>query len=766
MGEQFGKYRLDRLLGRGGMGAVWLAHDSETGRTVALKVLAEQVAADADYRKRFQREARLGSSLRHPHIVPIHGFGELDGRLYIDMEYIDGIDLAEMLARVGTLTPTAAVDFVTQAASGLDAAHRAGLIHRDVKPSNILVGTGGHAYLIDFGIAQSLGQTAVTATGMAIGSWAYMAPERFNGTVDARSDVYSLACVLYECLTGRRPYGDTDPARQMHGHLMTDPPRVSTVNRAVPPELDAVIARGMAKDQTHRYPSAREFAAAAYTAAAFARLPHPAPHPSAPDVATPSAQHSTPDVPTASARPPAVFSAQPLLPDAPRPRASQSAAAQPAHQDAPQSHTPRSAPQPPLSGARQPHAPLPQTRRPTTDAQPTPTRVETHPPTRAETQAPLSRMATPPPPLPDAPSSSPETRGLVADEQPTPTRVEIPAPTRVETHSPTRVETHEPTRAETPARTRVETHAPTQVETHTPSPSAESPASPVKSPKPLDPTKILPEPGPTPTLVATRLAPSPVRPAAPQHSPWSPNRPAVQPTPVVRAAKRAAPQPKRAPLAPRWSVSQRRPWIASPPRKYQRRRRKSFLSRVVGALVVLFLTPFMLAAGCAALIAFGNTGSGGGTRTADPSVAVRDGDTAQSAEPPAPVSAGLNSPVRDGKFEFVVTSVDSGVSRIGLQNASGSYSVVTVAVRNISDEPKWFLPVGQRLVDTQGRQVDHNAIATMWQTTQRRYGYSFELQPGQSATTQLVFDVAQDATPSRLELHDFMLSNGATVELN
>ncbi|MEV2223431.1 protein kinase [Nocardia vinacea] len=688
MGEQFGKYRLDRLLGRGGMGAVWLAHDSETGRTVALKVLAEQVAADADYRKRFQREARLGSSLRHPHIVPIHGFGELDGRLYIDMEYIDGIDLAEMLTRVGTLTPTAAVDFVTQAASGLDAAHRAGLIHRDVKPSNILVGTGGHAYLIDFGIAQSLGQTAVTATGMAIGSWAYMAPERFNGTVDARSDVYSLACVLYECLTGRRPYGDTDPARQMHGHLMTDPPRVSTVNPAVPPELDVVIARGMAKDQTHRYPTAREFAAAAYTATAFARAPHPAPHSSTPS----SPQHATPKSPTPPAQPP----------DAP-----QSAAPQPVRPDAPRSRTPQSAaPPPPLPDAPKPPAPLPQSRRQAADVQPTPTRVETH------------------------------------------------SPTRVETHSPTRVETHPPTQAETPA----------------PTSSAESPAPLVKSPKPLHPTTVLPEPGPTPTLVATRLAPPPpAGPAAPQHSPWAPNRAAVQPTPVIRPpapAKRAAPQPKRAPLAPRWSVSQRRPWIAPPPRKYQRRRRKSFLSRLIGALVVIFLTPFMLAAGCAALIAFGNTGSGGGTRTADPSVAVRDGDTAQSAEPPAPVSAGLNSPVRDGKFEFVVTSVDSGVPRIGLQNASGSYSVVTVAVRNISDEPKWFLPVGQRLVDTQGRQVDHNAIATMWQTTQRRYGYSFELQPGQSATTQLVFDVAQDATPSRLELHDFMLSNGATVELN
>ncbi|MGW4770387.1 protein kinase domain-containing protein [Nocardia sp. NPDC004278] len=626
MGEQFGKYRLDRLLGRGGMGAVWLACDTDTGRTVALKVLAEQVATDAEYRQRFEREARLGSSLRHPNIVKIYGFGELDGRLFIDMEYIDGIDLAEMLTRVGTLTPTAAADFVTQVASGLDAAHRAGLIHRDVKPSNILIGTGGHAYLIDFGIARSLGQTSVTATGMAIGSWAYMAPERFNGTVDARSDVYSLACVLYECLTGRRPYGDTDPARQMHGHLMTAPPHASTVNPAVPAELDTVIARGMAKDQAARYPTAREFAAAAYAATALSRVPNDS--------------------------------------------APQSSRAEPA--------TPSTA-----------HAAVPQ---------------------------------------------------QLADHQPSPTRVETRAPMS----------------------------------------SAPSPVPLVKSsPKPLAATKVLPEPGPTPTLVATRLDPAPpfasVGSAAPQqNSPWSPQRAAVPPRSHVRppsAAERAVAQPKRAariPVAPRWTVSQRRPWIAPPARRVARRRprRKSFLSRVIGALVVMFLTPFMLAAGCAALVAFGNTGSGGGPRTADPSAAVRDGGTAQSAEPPAPGFSGLNTPVRDGKFEFVVTAVDSGISRIGLQNAGGTYSVVTVAVRNISDEPKWFLPVGQRLVDTQGRQVDHNAIASMWQNTQRRYNYSFELQPGQSATTQLVFDVPTDATPSQLELHDFMLSNGVTVHLS
>ncbi|MFX0580347.1 protein kinase domain-containing protein [Nocardia nepalensis] len=678
MGEQFGKYRLERLLGRGGMGAVWLALDTGTGRTVALKVLAEQVAADSEYRQRFEREARLGSSLRHPHIVRIHGFGELDGRLFIDMEYVDGIDLAEMLNKVGTLTPVAAVDFVTQVASGLDAAHRAGLIHRDVKPSNILVGTDGHAYLIDFGIAQGLGQTSVTATGMAIGSWAYMAPERFNGTVDARSDVYSLACVLYECLTGRRPYGDTDPARQMHGHLMTAPPHVSTVNPTVPAELDAVIARGMAKNQAQRYPTAREFAAAAYAATALSRLPHD----SAPQSSTSASAKPSAEQVAASGQPLAVSAGQ------------QGASGQPLTVSAE------------LSALAEPNA-----------AQPQPPMPQLHAQTPPQTA------------LPQRP---------VSDHQPSPTRVE----------------------------------------TRAPMPSVEPPVPLVESsPRPLTPTKVLPEPGPTPTLVATRLAPpsAALGDAAPQqNSPWPPNRAAVPPRSLVRPpspAGRAVPQPKRAgrvPLAPRWTVSQRRPWVAPPERRVPRRRprRKSFLSRMVGALVVMFLTPFMLAAGCAALVAFGNTGSGGGARAGDPSVAARDRDPAQSAEPPAPAFSGLNTPVRDGKFEFVVTAVDSGLSRIGLQNASGTYSVVTVAVRNISDEPKWFLPVGQRLVDTQGREVDHNAIATMWQTTQRRYGYSFELQPGQSATTQLVFDVPQDATPTQLELHDFMLSNGVTVHLN
>ncbi|MEV5838566.1 protein kinase, partial [Nocardia sp. NPDC052112] len=428
MGEQFGKYRLDRLLGRGGMGAVWLAHDSETGRTVALKVLAEQVAADADYRKRFQREARLGSSLRHPHIVPIHGFGELDGRLYIDMEYVDGIDLAEMLTRLGTLTPIAAVDFVTQAASGLDAAHRAGLIHRDVKPSNILVGTGGHAYLIDFGIAQSLGQTAVTATGTAIGSWAYMAPERFNGTVDARSDVYSLACVLYECLTGRRPYGDTDPARQMHGHLMTDPPRVSTVNPAVPPQLDAVIARGMAKEQTQRYPTAREFAAAAYAATALSRLPHAAPQSAPPGPARPSAHHSAVGPPPASARPPA---AQPPRPDMPQPHPSRQ-------------------------------------QRLGADEQPAPTRVETFASTPLETHAPDQMEVHAPAGVERLAPTRVVTDAPVGAEMLVPTRIATQLPTSGERHASAGAETRAPAGAVTDASVGAEMLVPTRIATQLP----------------------------------------------------------------------------------------------------------------------------------------------------------------------------------------------------------------------------------------------------------------------------------------------------------
>ncbi|WP_051174897.1 serine/threonine-protein kinase [Nocardia exalbida] len=267
MGELwFGHYRLDRLLGSGGMGEVWLAHDTTADRAVALKVLTAAYAADPKFRQRFTREARLAAQVRGPHLVPIHSFGELDGRLYIDMEFIEGSDVAALLRRAGRLEPERAIEIVVQTARALDIAHRAGLVHRDVKPSNIMVTPDGTAYLIDFGTAQRSDQPAITATGNVVGTLAYMAPERFDGSAVPQSDQYSLACVLYECLTGRRPFDDGDPPRMLRAHLMQTPPLASTLNPALPPALDAVIARGMAKDPALRWSSAGELASAGYAA--------------------------------------------------------------------------------------------------------------------------------------------------------------------------------------------------------------------------------------------------------------------------------------------------------------------------------------------------------------------------------------------------------------------------------------------------------------------------------------------------------------------
>ncbi|WP_327143648.1 serine/threonine-protein kinase [Nocardia sp. NBC_01327] len=270
-----GHYRLRKLLGRGGMGQVWLAEDTRMGRDVALKVLPPELVEDEGYQRRFQREGRLAARLRGPHIVPIHNFGELDGRLFIDMELVDGFDLGRTLEADGALSPTAAVDVVAQVAEALDVAHAAGLIHRDVKPSNVLMLESGFAYLIDFGIARGVGSTTLTAVGAAIGTWSYMAPERFSGAEDLRSDVYSLACVLFECLTGNRPYGNTSPPQQMAAHLTAPAPRASAHNPAVPTALDKVIACGMEKDPGQRYASAGALAAAARAAVSPPSAPPP-----------------------------------------------------------------------------------------------------------------------------------------------------------------------------------------------------------------------------------------------------------------------------------------------------------------------------------------------------------------------------------------------------------------------------------------------------------------------------------------------------------
>ncbi|MEU2014353.1 serine/threonine-protein kinase, partial [Nocardia sp. NPDC019302] len=274
-GTRFGPYELRSLLGKGGMGEVYEAYDTVKDREVAVKLLSEELAKDPMYQLRFRRESQAAARLAEPHVIPIHDWGVIDGVLFIDMRLVRGADLRTLLRGQGPLSPARAVGIIEQIASALDAAHASNLVHRDVKPANILVTDADFAYLADFGIAHTEGDSAVTLVGMAVGSYIYMAPERFDvGPVTGRADVYSLACVLYECLTGARLYGDTDPAQQMHAHLMAPPPRAGSVCAAVPAALDAVIARGLAKEPSERFPTAGEFAAAA-RAAIGASAPEP-----------------------------------------------------------------------------------------------------------------------------------------------------------------------------------------------------------------------------------------------------------------------------------------------------------------------------------------------------------------------------------------------------------------------------------------------------------------------------------------------------------
>ncbi|MBJ8337414.1 protein kinase [Antrihabitans sp. YC3-6] len=279
----FGRYRLRELIGEGGMGQVYEAYDTVTDRIVALKVLPQQMAADKEFRERFRREAHAAAGLRDPHVVPIHDFGEIDGRLFLDMRLIEGTDVGAMLRASGPMPPRFAVSVIDQVGSALDAAHAEGLVHRDVKPSNMLVTPKNFVYLIDFGIARSAGDTNLTSTGIAIGTMTYMAPERFTtGQADARSDVYALACVLHECLTASRPYPGKSLEQQVAGHLNKPPPKPSALRSSVPTAFDEVVARGMAKNPNDRYDTAGELAAAAYQALRAVpgpRLPTPPPPP-------------------------------------------------------------------------------------------------------------------------------------------------------------------------------------------------------------------------------------------------------------------------------------------------------------------------------------------------------------------------------------------------------------------------------------------------------------------------------------------------------
>ncbi|MGZ4584246.1 MAG: protein kinase domain-containing protein [Mycobacterium sp.] len=309
--ESFGQYQLLDVLGRGGMGQVYRAYDAATDRVVALKVLPPNLAEDQEFQQRFRREARIAASLNDPHVVPIHSYGEIDGRLYVDMRLIEGRDLLHYIdENGGRLSPERAVAVIEQVAAALDSAHRVGLIHRDIKPKNILITNArDFVYLIDFGIARTLADTSLTQTGHTMGTVAYMAPERFRGTTDHRADVYSLACVLHECLTGKRPYAGDSLEEQLNAHLNTPPPRPSTTAAGIPPALDAVVARGMSKDVEYRYQSAMELAEAAGAALASqtepaAWSPPPAPPTPPPPAAPPPTQDFSPTGANPDSRPP------------------------------------------------------------------------------------------------------------------------------------------------------------------------------------------------------------------------------------------------------------------------------------------------------------------------------------------------------------------------------------------------------------------------------------------------------------------------------
>ncbi len=268
VGSRFGPYQLMRLLGRGGMGEVYEAEDTRKHRVVALKLISGQFSGNPVFRARLQREADAAGRLTEPHVVPIHDYGEIDGQFYVEMRLIDGISLRNMLLRQGPMPPARAVAILSQVASALDAAHAAGVTHRDVKPENILITGNDFAYLVDFGIARAATDPGLTQTGTAVGTYNYMAPERFSSDeVTHSADIYSLACVLAECLTGSPPYPTDSMERLIASHLMQPPPRPSELRPGkIPPALDQVIAKGMAKNPSERYRSAGELVRAAHDA--------------------------------------------------------------------------------------------------------------------------------------------------------------------------------------------------------------------------------------------------------------------------------------------------------------------------------------------------------------------------------------------------------------------------------------------------------------------------------------------------------------------
>jgi serine/threonine protein kinase len=315
IGTQVAGFRIESVLGRGGMSVVYVAEQIRLGRKVALKVLTTELAWDEQFRERFVRESQIAAAIDHPNIIPIYDAGEDDGLLYIAMRFVEGPDLKEVLKR-GNLGVGRTIFLVEQMASALDAAHAHSLVHRDVKPGNILLEEStDHAYLTDFGVAKQTTARGLTSTGHFLGTVEYAAPEQIEGgPVDARTDVYALGCVLYECLTSSPPFAHSTEHAVLHAHLVDPPPSVSRARPDLPHAFDGVIATALAKDPAERFGSCGELVHAARNAASgtarradLARTPAPTissvetPSPAAPPESPPQAAAPEPAEPSRAA---------------------------------------------------------------------------------------------------------------------------------------------------------------------------------------------------------------------------------------------------------------------------------------------------------------------------------------------------------------------------------------------------------------------------------------------------------------------------------
>jgi tetratricopeptide (TPR) repeat protein len=266
-GTDVAGYRIEEVVGRGGMGVVYLAEQLRLKRRVALKLLAPELAGDERFRERFLRESELAASLDHPNVVDIYDAGEVDGLLYLAMRYVDGTDLGTVLAQEGRLEPARAIAIVGPMADALDAGHGLGLVHRDVKPANVLLAREGGVYLADFGLTRHAGEGSPVEKPHLSGTLEYVAPEQIDGELpDVRADVYSLGCVLYHCLAGEPPFPKESPMALLWAHFDEQPPSLRERQPELPAAIDEVIAKALAKEPEERYASCGELAAAAAAA--------------------------------------------------------------------------------------------------------------------------------------------------------------------------------------------------------------------------------------------------------------------------------------------------------------------------------------------------------------------------------------------------------------------------------------------------------------------------------------------------------------------